>query len=340
MGNFLTSREVEILKEGHRAAQNKRQADRIKTILLLDVGFEYGEIARILLLDDSSLRRYYEEYTEYGIDGLLEDQYQGGKARLSGFQEVDLIAHLTSVTYQKAQGVIRYIEEHYGIRYTVEGVTHLLHRLGFVYKKTKQIPGKTDLQKQQAFIKQYEQLKEEKGVDDRIYFVDASHPHHNSMAAYGWIYKGTTKTIKTNTGRERINLNGAINLEGMKIIVQQEETINAAAMIRLFGEMERRQPVGHIYAIVDNARYNHALKVQQYVQEHPRITIIFLPAYSPNLNIIERLWRFFHAEILYNKYYATFAEFQERVTYFFSHPDDYQSNLKSLLTDSFQLLGV
>ena len=66
-----------ILKEAHHAAQSKKQADRIKTILLLNQGLAYGEITRLLLLDDSTLRRYYREYEQAGIDGLLEDPLPG-----------------------------------------------------------------------------------------------------------------------------------------------------------------------------------------------------------------------------------------------------------------------
>jgi hypothetical protein len=82
-----------------------------------------------------------------------------------------------------------------------------------VYKKTVVVPGKADTRKQAFFRKFYVALKECKDPKDRIYFLDATHPHHNTKAAYGWIRKGDTKTVQGNSGRQRINLNGALNLQ-------------------------------------------------------------------------------------------------------------------------------
>ena len=83
MQAFLTDEQIRLLEESHRCCKDKRQADRIKTLLSLDMGYSYEHIARILLLDDSTLRNYYADYIEGGIDGLLQDNYHGGKSRLS-----------------------------------------------------------------------------------------------------------------------------------------------------------------------------------------------------------------------------------------------------------------
>src|SRR3989338_6929796 len=183
MRGFLTTEEIMILKEAHHAAQSKKQADRIKTILLLNQGLAYGEITRLLLLDDSTLRRYYREYEQAGIDGLLEDHYRGSDPLLTKKQHARLEAYLDERVRPNAEAVCAWVKEQFAIEYSIEGMTHLLHRLGFSYKKTRHVPGKADAVKQQAFVAQYEQLKKDKNPEDKIYFVDASHPHHNSMPA-------------------------------------------------------------------------------------------------------------------------------------------------------------
>src|SRR4029453_7741449 len=94
MKDFLAAREINILEEAHRAAQRKKAADRIKTILLLNEGFSYKTIAHILRLDDTTVRRYFAEYQREGIDGLLEDHYQGSEGNLTKEQEQALIAYL------------------------------------------------------------------------------------------------------------------------------------------------------------------------------------------------------------------------------------------------------
>ena len=340
MKDFLTTQEINVLKEGHRAAQSKKHADRIKTILLLNQGLTYEQIAKLLLLNDTSLRRYYQEYKDSGIDGLLEDHYQGSEAFMTSRERLRLETYLDEHICPHVNSVCTYVQEQFGIVYSIEGMTHLLHRLGFSYKKTRHIPGKADAQKQQAFVAKYQQLKAMKKPEDHIYFLDASHPVHNSMPAYGWIRTGETKEIKSNTGRKRINFNGALNLEGLEVVIREDETINALSTIALLKQIEGVQPEGLIYLILDNARYNRSKKVAAYVKKHKRLRLMFLPPYAPNLNLIERLWKFFHEKTLYNTYYDTFLEFKTACLDFFEGIDQHRDELRTRLTDSFQIIGV
>ena len=235
------------------------------------------------------------------------------------------------------KSVVSYVRDAYGKKYSIEGMTHLLHRFHFVYKKTKVIPGKVDVKKQEQFKEEYALLKQNKHPEDTIYFVDASHPHHNNRPFYGWIYKGEEKAIKTNTGRKRVNLNGAVNIEDMEINVLNEETINTHAMMRLILTLDEKQPIGEIHVIVDNARYNHSYLFALFLEDHPRVHIHYLPAYSPNLNSIERLWKFYYKK-RQDQYFEKFKEFEQEVLSFFKNINQYKAELKTLLTDSFQTL--
>jgi transposase len=235
------------------------------------------------------------------------------------------------------KAVCAYVVQTYQVEYSIDGMTHVLHRLGFVYKKTTALPGRVDLKKQEQFKETYKKVKGKKKPEDKIYFLDASHPQHNNMPFYGWIYKGEVKTIKTNTGRGRLNLNGALNLEDMEITVLAEDTINTHAMMRLILTLEEKQKIGEIYLIVDNASYNHSYELALFLQDHPRVHLLYLPAYSPNLNIIERLWKFFH-EKHRDRYFEQFKEFEQAALSFFHNIHQYDVELKTRLTDSFQTL--
>ena len=337
MKDFLTAREVIILQEAHRSSHFRKSADRIKTILFLNKGFSYEQTAKLLMLDEVTIRRYEKEYQKTGVDGLLEDHYCGSKGYLTILQEQELTVRLKENIYQTVKEVVVYVNKTYSKDYSIEGMTHLLHRLGFVYKKTKQIPGKVDPRKQELFKQEYQQLKKTKQLEDKIYFVDATHPQHNNMPFYGWIYKGTIKTIKANTGRKRLNLNGALNLENLDITVISEETIDTYAMMRLVLTLEEKQKTGKVYLVVDNASYNHSYELALFLDDHPRIHLKYLPPYSPNLNIIERLWKFFHQKHR-DKYFERFKDFEETVLTFFKNINQYNTELKTLLTDSFQTL--
>lgn len=339
MTSFLLTDQRELLIEAHRAEHDKRGADRIKTVLLLDEGRDYAEVAKILLLDDTTIRRYRKEYEDGGLDVLLKDEYAGRAGSLSSMQESELYLHLSEITYHRALDICEHIEKTYSIRYTPEGLIHLLHRLKLSYKKMKQVPGKTDPARQREFLTTYEDIKRGMGKNDELYFLDGSHPQHNSMAAYGWIPTGMEKELKTNSGRERINLNGALNQKDHTAIVLSEKTINADSMITLIQTLEKKHPrAKKIHCIADNAKYNHARKVADYVATS-RVVIHFLPPYAPNLNLIERLWKFFHKKVLYNHYYSTYAEFKIASLDFFKDMSRFKDELDTLLTENFHIIG-
>lgn len=340
MPNFLTKEEVIVLREAHRTIKDKKQADRIKAVLSLNEGFEYAHIARILLLDEATLNRYVKRFREKGIEGLLECRYSGGKTRLTLLQEQELKLYLKENTKRTAKEVASYIYETYGFCYSTIGVTKLLHRLGFTYKKPKIIPGKADRVKQEEFLKLYTEVKASLKPNDQIYFADSTHPEHNAKPSYGWILKGKVndKFIKTNSGRERLNLSGVLNFESKKAIILSEKTINKGVTIKLFKKLLKSQPKGKIYIVLDNATYYHANVVKFWIKDHPKVKLLFLPSYSPNLNTIERLWKFFHAKVTWNHYFETFNEFKREALKFFRHLDKYKPELDKLLTDNFQLV--
>lgn len=213
MGKCLTEREVLVLRKAHKTIKDKRLADRIKAVLSLKAGHNYSQVASILLLDEITLRRYVKSFKEKGLNGLLELHYTGGQTKLTRLQELELKTHLAggSHIYLTAKEVADYVKRTYHIRYSVIGVTKLLHRLGFVYKKPKLVPAKADPAKQQQLLDEDFKLKSTLEENDQIYFLDATHPTHNIRPSMGWILKETEKLIKSNTGRERLNLNGALN---------------------------------------------------------------------------------------------------------------------------------
>jgi len=332
---MLTDEQLRDLKTAHKQTRDKRLADRIKAVIMLHNGFTFEQIKQALLLDEVT---YSRQFQKKGIDGLFEYRYTGGKTRLTHDQEIELIQSLKENTPQTAKEVVSHIQAAYHVYFTVIGVTKLLHRLGFTYKKPKVIPGKADRKKQAEFITLYKQTKKQLGLKDQIYFLDATHPEHNTQAEYGWILKGkkNDKYIKTNTGRNRLNLNGALNISVKTAIVLEEKTINAEAVIRLLNTIANKQKHGKVYIILDNARYHHARLVKRWRLHHPRFIFLFLPSYSPNLNLIERLWRFFHKKVTWNKYFETFIQFKTETLTFFQNLKQYQSELETLLADNFQ----
>lgn len=341
MPKFLTDEQVLVLRSTHKTLRDKRLADRIKAVLSLSEGFSYEDIARILLLDEVTLRRYVKQFQEHGIDGLLEYHFTGGQSSLTPLQEQRLTRFLAINTQRTVKEIVEHIQGAYRVSYSVVGATKLLHRLGFSYKKPKIVPGKADVKRQERFLAAYEKLKTRMGKDDHLYFVDATHPQHNTKPSYGWILKGKAndKLIKTNSGRARLNINGALDLKTRQTVVLSEETINAKSVIRLGNTLLKKHPKGKIYIILDNAKHHHARLVTAWRTKHRQIKFLFLPPYSPNLNLIERLWRFFHQKVTWNHYFETFEEFKAETLAFFKNLKQYDRELATLLTDNFQVVS-
>jgi len=333
----LSKEKTSELEKMHRSLRDKHQADRVKAVIALSKGWSAAQVAEILLFDEKTSRHYFERYQQGGLAALLDDNYSGAEPRLNAHQMSELEGYLEEYILPDAKSVIAHIDKLYGVRYSVSGVTDLLHRLGFSYKKPTHVPGKQDPVKQQAFVRQYDRINARKGENDPIYFSDATHPQHNSIPSYGWIKKGQEKELKANCGRQRLNINGAINIETLESTTGFYDTINADSAIDLFSKIEAKHPNAKIiYIIVDNARYYHSRLLKKSLKE-TKIKLIFLPPYSPNLNLIERYWKFFKKKVMNNRYYETFGEFKRACESFFSKRKKYLPELQSLLTENFHI---
>lgn len=233
--------------------------------------------------------------------------------------------------------VILFIKGNFGVCYSTSGMRDLLHRLGYVYKKPKRVPGNPDLEAQEIFSEQYEDFMLSKPEDIEVIFVDAVHPEHNAIPAYGWIKRGETRELKTNSGRQRLNLHGAINAETHEITIIESDTVNSHSTINLLAAIENKYPAASsIKVILDNARYHYSTLVRDYISTS-RIDLVFLPSYSPNLNLIEKLWNFFKKKVLYNTYYKNINIFRKACIDFFSKIERYSDEISKFMSADFQL---
>jgi transposase len=337
----LSKRELLELEAFHKTIRDKKIADRLKAIIALGQGIDLSEIAKILLLDESTIYRYWKIYKNKGIKDLVELNFKGRIPKLREEDEKKLIKHLEENTYTSSKQIVDYVKRKFGKTFTNEGMVITLHRLGFSYKRPKVIPSKADSSAQKEFIDRYKKLREDLKSNEKIYFMDGCHPTHNVISSYGWIKKGSDKEIKSNTGRKRINLNGLYSPLDMEILVIEDETINAQSTIKLLKLVEQKHPeLEKIFIIRDNARYYSCKLVQEYLKTS-RIEMIGLPTYSPNLNLIERLWKFFKKIVLYNKYYEKFSDFRKSVLDFFDYDiRNYRKDLLSLMTENFNIISA
>ena len=196
--NFtLTDIEKSEIRDLHRNCTKRRFADKLKSLLLLDRDFSCVEVGEMLLLDDDTIRKYRNQYLSSGTKDFLTDNNKGTLSCLSSIQLEELEQQLVNNTYIDSKGIVVWIKDKFNVKYSPSGITNLLKRIGFVYKKPVLTPCKENVEKQELFVKEYQEIKDNLGSDDQIYFVDGVHPQHNTIATSAWIKKGKTKHLKT-----------------------------------------------------------------------------------------------------------------------------------------------
>ena len=312
---FLTNEEKAKLKTLHKRERDKRVCDRIKAILLYDEGWSSAQIAKVLLISDQTVLDHIKEYQS---TKKLKPKNGGSAEKLSEIQTRKLEQHLQAHTFLYVKDIIAYVKSTFGVVYTIPGMRSWLQKHGFSYKKPALVPGKANKKAQETWLSKYEKLRQDLHADESICFIDGVHPTHNVQPAYGWIKKGIRKEIPANTGRSRINISGAIDILTHNILIQEDQTLNAESTIRFFQKIESELPnYRKIHVFCDNAPYYRNKAVSFYLSTS-RIKLHFLPPYSPNLNPIERLWKWMKELVIYNTYYEYFEDFKDAVFGFFA----------------------
>ncbi|MEO0333134.1 MAG: IS630 family transposase [Bacteroidota bacterium] len=320
---------------------SRRRYRKVTVLVMLHQGHSVDLVQAALGLDDNTIRRYWEGYEAKGIDTYLADHYVPYCGKLTDEQEQLLAGHLDDNLYLDVKPIIAYVHEHFEVRYTVSGMRDLLHRIGFTYKQTKSVPSKADEEAQRSFLEDQLPglLAEVAAGTAEVYYGDGVHPTHNTKTGRGWIRKGKDFEIDCNNGRKRVNVNGAVRATKPEHLVYDlAKTINAQSTQRVCRKLLRKHPGKKIYYICDNARYNRCKWLQEWAKEQ-RIEFVFLPAYSPNLNLIERLWKLLRKVAINSIYYEAYDDFRKGVIDFLDNAKDYKEEIRSLLTLNFRTVG-
>ena len=144
-----------------------------------------------------------------------------------------------------------------------------------------------------------------------LLFLDASH-FVMGCDFLGYVYGKARRFVKTFSGRKRYNVLGALDFVSKKITTVTNDTyITAAEICEMLRKISRDYAGKAVHVVLDNARYQKCAVVQELAKELG-IRLVFIPPYSPNLNLIERLWKFTKSK-LRSRYYSKFNVFQETI---------------------------
>ena len=310
----LSEAEKAELKRLHKSLKDGKSRDKLKAILMLDAGYTNIEIAAVLLLDENTITEWKKKYLEReNTTKWLFHSCQGYAGKLTEIELKTVSQFVEENLIGDSKQVQKFISENMGKTYTVNGVIELLKRLDFRYKQTTLIPAKQNPEIQKEFKETYEEFSRNLKIDETILFLDAVHPQHNTKCSYAWIKVGQQKQIKSNSGRKRLNILGAYDPFTQEIVFDENDTINGESVIQFFQKIEAQYPnKASIFIVADQAPYFKCQEVKKYL-ETSKIELIPLPTYSPNLNLIERLWKFMRKRVINNLYYEKFKDFKEAV---------------------------
>lgn len=338
----LTSDERQAL----RTLLNKRKVEnlvsrRANALLLLDEGLDVNEVSRVLYLNVESLYRWQREFSKKRLSFLPLKAYKSREGHLSCDQEQKVKEHFRQNPPRNTGEVRAYIREAFEVEFSRSGAIKLMKRLGFSYKKPRLLPLKAKPEAQQAFIREYRALSRSLPDDEAIVFGDAVHPEYQSKPAYGWFLKESRPALSATSGRKRLNIHAALNLETFSLQWVEAERINAETTRHLLEKVEQAHPGKRkIHLFLDNARYHHAKALKPWLKDPGRRLVLhFLPAYCPHLNPIERLWGVMHKTVTHNRCYESFKDFVEAVLNFLRRtlPERWK-DFRDTITDNFRVI--
>jgi len=312
----------------------------MEVLWLVSQGLSREEVARLAGVSTKTVCRYVKRYKRGGIEALKKSEYRGRESELNKHAGTlkEYFEKNPPSTVKQAQAAI---EKLTGIRRGYSQVRAFLKRLGLRRRKVGTIPGHVDDAKkkeQREFLdeKLNPRLDDAEAGRRKLFFVDASHFVHGAFLGYLWC--AVRLFLRTPSGRKRFNVLGALDYASKNLVTVTNLTyITAETVCQLLTVLAAQSPGMPITLVLDNARYQRCRLVQD-LAVSLGIELLFLPSYSPNLNLIERLWKFVKGECLNGKYYETYPAFQASIEDCLGKiPTKHRDDIDSLITRNFQL---
>ena len=338
----LTEAERTQLRQWQKQRRDNDGYVKVTVLLMLDAGRPLATVVQDLGLDEATVYRYARAFAELGLEKYLAHEQPGYWGLLTSAQLAHLCQQVNRELYTDCKDLQDWLLCTYRVHYSRSGLTDLLHRLGFTYKLTTSVPCQADAGAQADFLAELAVLEAhvERG-EAVLYYADAAHPTHNTRCTRAWCAVGHERPLLTVSGRERVNLNAALNAyDPTQVLLDETSCVNAQSTRRLYEQLLAAHPdKARIYVICDNARYYKNKDLREWLADKP-ICQVFLPPYSPNLNLIERLWKYLRQKIINTTFYRTKGQFRTAVLTFFDQLPEFGHDFASLLTRKFHILDA
>ena len=309
---------------------------RAHVLLLRAENISNTHISNMTGLSEPTIIDYVHQYLEKGESWITTLNFRKPTSQLQGFDQ-EIKNYFDKNPVSTIAQACKEVWELTGVAVKNTQMRAYLKKLGIKWRKVGNIPAKINIETQQKFHEEQLQPRLEEAKDGKrtVHFMDAA---HFVMGAFlGFLWSLTRVFVRTPSGRQRFNVLGALNAITKKLeMVTNDSYISSIQVCELLKKLAENSTLP-ITVVLDNARYQRCKLVMQ-LAGTLGIELLFLPPYSPNLNLIERLWKLTKKECLNSKYYDNFTLFKEAISGFLITMDStHKKQLDSLLTLKFQL---
>lgn len=311
---------------------------KASALVLKSQNIEHYKIAASIGISENTLRTYFNQYVKDRIDSITKLNFRKPKSKLVEFEE-EIKNYLNKTPPTSIKQACEEIEKLTKTKLHETQMRKYLKSLGVKFRKVGSIPAKADAEKQKEFLetKLQPRLDEAKDGKRDVYFVDAAHFVLGAFLGFLWSF--TRIFVKSPSGRQRFNVLGALNAISKELITITNTTYITSTQVCELLKKIALTSQNPITLVLDNARYQRCDLVINLANELG-IELLFLPSYSPNLNLIERVWKFTKKHCLNSKYYSDFNLFKNAISGFLSGMHHaHATELKSLLSLEFQLFS-
>ena len=291
---------------------NETLSKRLISMMLFVTGVPNKRITELTGLCDRSIRTLKKSIESGELDNLFHVGGGGQKGKMSDV-ETEIINEINNKDYRSQQQIADMVFEKFGIKVTQSTISRFLKKNGIKRLKCGSLPAKADIEEQRTFYETvlHPLMKMAQLGTVALLFMDASH-FVMGCDFLGYVYGAVRKFIRTYSGRKRYNVLGALNFTTKKMTTVANDTyITSTEICGLLRKLSAEYCGIPICLILDNARYQKCTLVETLARELG-IALTYIPPYSPNLNLIERVWKHVKSR-LRTKYYNKFDEFKEQI---------------------------
>lgn len=337
--NFFEEEIDELYKERfHHPHPNIQK--KMEAVYLESQGLQHQDICKIVRITEATFVSYLKQFQEGGTEKLKVLNFYKPQSELEFYRttiEENFQKHLPH-TVAEAQARI---EELTGIKRSPTQVKEFMKKIKMRRRKVGQVPGESckpeKLKEQETFEKEKFQprLKEANNGKRAVFFMDAAHFVYGAFLGFLWCF--CRVFIASPSGRQRLNVLGVLNAMTNEIITVVNQTyINAQSVCEMLLKIAQLNIAVPITIVLDNAKYQKC-KLVTNLANQLNIELLYLPSYSPQLNLIERFWKFVKKECLYSKYYQDYKQFKIAILDCIINANTkHKKKLKTLLTWNFQ----